>query len=361
LYNYYRNVREDKIMDKMLAAVFHKGKNGGKIDLETVEIPQIENEDQILIEVKACGICGTDLKILEGGHPANDNIILGHEFVGIVKEVGASVEDLKVNDKVVIDPNEKCGYCINCRRGHSNLCEYMASGTTFGIFQHGGFAKYSVIPRSCIFKLPNNIDLTAAALIEPLSCAVHCHNLADVKESDNVVIMGAGPMGLIIESVIRKHPIKRLICVELDEWRIQKALEIGADYVINPQKQNIKEEVMKITNDEGADVIIDAVGFSETFENSLKIWASGAHLILFGQDFRAEAKIKPNDLVRYQRKITGSYIGYAEDFLDAIELIANKIIDYDRIITHKIPLNELISTGLRLMKERKCVKVITIP
>ena len=348
-------------MDEMLAAVFHKGKNGGKISLETVNIPQIIRDDQILIEVKACGICGTDLKILEGGHPANDKIILGHEFVGVIKEKGDSVEDLKVGDKVVIDPNEKCGYCINCRRGHSNLCEYMALGTTFGIFQHGGFAKYSLIPRSCIFKLPTNIDLTAAALIEPLSCAVHCHNLADVKESDNVVIMGAGPMGLIIESVIRKHPIKKLICVELDEWRIQKALEIGADYIINPHKQNIKEEIMKITNQESADVIIDAVGSTESFENALKIWAPGARLILFGQDFRAEAKIKPNDLVRYQRKIMGSYIGYAEDFLDAIELIANNIIDYNKIITHKIPLNELISKGFKLMQERKCVKIITIP
>jgi 2-desacetyl-2-hydroxyethyl bacteriochlorophyllide A dehydrogenase len=349
-------------MEKMLAAVFYK-KNGegGEIKLEQVDIPQITKSDQILIEVKASGICGTDLKIMEGGHPANDKTILGHEFVGVVKELGNDVTDLIVGDKVVIDPNEKCGYCINCRRGHSNLCEYMALGTTFGIFQNGGFAKYSVLPRSVIFKLPDKIDMTAAALVEPLSCAVHCHNIADVKESDNVVIMGAGPMGLIIESVVRKHPIKRLISVEIDEWRIQKALELGADHVVNPEKQDVKKEIMKLTNDEGADVIIDAVGISATFENALKIWAPGARLVCFGQDIRAEAKVKPNDIVRYQRKIMGSYIGYAEDFLDAIELIANEIIDVDKIITHKITLKELISTGFKLMKERKCIKVITIP
>lgn len=349
-------------MDKMLAGVFHKfGEEGGEIRLDEVEIPQIKKSDEVLIEVKACGICGTDLKIMEGGHPANNNTILGHEFVGVVKEIGNDITDLNLGDKVVIDPNEKCGYCSNCRRGLSSLCDYMATGTTFGIFQNGGFAKFCVIPRSVIFKLPNDIDMTASALVEPLSCAVHCHNIADVKESDNVVVMGAGPMGLIIESIIREHPIKRLISIEIDEWRIQKALEIGADYVINPKKQDIKEEIMKITNNHGADVIIDAVGISETFENALKIWAPGARIILFGQDFRAEAKVKPNDIVRYQRKIMGSYIGYAQDFLDAIEIIVNNVIDIDKIITHTIPLKELISTGFNLMKDRKCIKVITIP
>ncbi|HUW89375.1 MAG TPA: alcohol dehydrogenase catalytic domain-containing protein [Candidatus Nanopelagicaceae bacterium] len=349
-------------MEKMLAAVFHKGDElGGDIKLEEVDIPNITKSNQVLVEIKACGICGTDLKIIEGGHPANDNTILGHEFAGIVREVGESVQDLKVGDKVVADPNEKCGYCINCRRGLSNLCEYMAQGTTFGIFQNGGFAKFCVLPRSSLFKLPEKIDLVAASLIEPLSCAVHCHNIANVKESDNVVIIGAGPMGLIIESVIRKHPIKKLISVEIDEWRGQKALELGANLLINPDTTNVQKEIMKFTNNEGADVIIDAVGISKTFEMATEIWAPGARLVCFGQDYRAEAKIKPNDIVRYQRQILGSYIGYAEDFLDAIELVANKTIDIDKLITKVIPLEKLILTGFKLMKERKCIKIITLP
>jgi len=349
-------------MEKMLAAIFHKGNmQGGDIKLEEVDRPYITKSDQVLVEIKSCGICGTDLKIMEGGHPANDNTILGHEFAGIVKEVGESIQDLKIGDKVVADPNEKCGYCTNCRRGLSSLCEYMATGTTFGIFQDGGFAKYCVLPRSVLFKLPMDINVNAASLIEPLSCAVHCHNLADVKESDNVVIIGAGPMGLIIESIIRMHPIKRLICIEIDEWRGQKALELGADFFVNPESQDVKSEIMRITNDEGANVIIDAVGISQTFEMATKIWAAGARLICFGQDYRAEAKIKPNDIVRYQRKIIGSYIGYAQDFLDAIELIANKKIDVEKLITKVIPLEDLLKTGFKLMKERKCVKIITKP
>ena len=346
----------------MLAAVFHKGdKLGGDLKLEEVDQPFITKSDHVLVEIEACGICGTDLKIIEGGHPANDNIILGHEFAGIVREVGENIHDLKNGDNVVVDPNEKCGYCINCRRGLSNLCEYMAQGTTFGIFQNGGFAKFCVLPRSTLFKLPEKINLVAAALIEPLSCAVHCHNIANVKESDNVAIIGAGPMGLIIESVIRKHPIKRLISIEIDEWRGQKALDLGADLLINPDTTNVRKEIMEFTNNEGADVIIDAVGISKTFEMATKFWAPGARLICFGQDYRAEAKIKPNDIVRYQRHILGSYIGYAEDFLDAIELIANKAIEIDKLITKVIPLEKLISTGFNLMKERKCVKIITTP
>ena len=346
----------------MLAAVFHKGDTlGGDIKLEEVDLPHITKSDQVLVEIKACGICGTDLKIIEGGHPANDNTIIGHEFTGKVKELGESVQDLKIGDNVVIDPNEKCGYCINCRRGLSNLCEYMASGTTFGIFQDGGFAKFCVLPRNSIFKLPNNMNLINASLIEPLSCAVHCHNIANVKESDNVVIIGAGPMGLIIESVLRTHPIKKLISIEIDEWRGQKALDLGADLLINPDATNVQKEIMEFTNNKGADVIIDAVGISKTFEMATTFWAHGARLICFGQDYRAEAKIKPNDIVRYQRQILGSYIGYAEDFLDAIELIANKVIEVDKLITKIIPLEKLISTGFNLMEERKCVKIITTP
>ncbi|MHA2288935.1 MAG: zinc-dependent alcohol dehydrogenase [Promethearchaeota archaeon] len=349
-------------MEKMLAAMFHKSdKNGGEIKLEKVDLPLITKEDQVLVEIKACGICGTDLKILEGGHPANDKTILGHEFSGIIREVGESVLDLKIGDKVVVDPNEKCGYCVNCRRGLSSLCEYMATGTTFGIFQNGGFAKYCVLPRSTLFKLPGTMDLNLAALIEPLSCAIHCHNIADVKESDNVVVIGAGPMGLIIQSVIRMHPIKRLICIEIDNWRGKKALELGADFLINPESLDVRDEISKITEEEMADVIIDAVGISETFEMAQKIWAHGARLICFGQDYNAEAKIKPNDIVRYQRKIMGSYIGYPEDFLDAIELIANKVIDGEKLITSKIPLDEIITSGLNIMKDRKCVKIITLP
>ena len=346
----------------MLAAVFHKSdQKGGVINLEEVEIPHLTKDDQVLVEIKACGICGTDLKIMEGGHPANDKTILGHEFAGIVREVGKNVKDLKVGDRVVADPNEKCGYCINCRRGLSSLCEFMALGTTFGIFQNGGFAKFCVVPRNTLFKLPENTDLTAAALIEPLSCAVHCHNLADVKESDNVAIFGAGPMGLIIASVIRMHPIKNLICIEVDEWRGKKALELGADFFINPETQNVKEEIMRVTNKEGIDVIIDAVGISKTFEMATEIWAPGARLICFGQDYNAEARIKPNEIVRYQRKIIGSYIGYATDFLDAIELIATKKIDTGKLITTVIPLEDLVETGFKLMKTRKCVKIITTP
>ncbi|MFX1498277.1 MAG: zinc-binding dehydrogenase [Promethearchaeota archaeon] len=346
----------------MQAAIFHKDKSGGgRLELEEIGIPRITREDHLLIEVKSCGICGTDLKIIEGAHPANDNIILGHEFAGIIKELGRSIKDLKVGDKVVVDPNEKCGYCVNCRRGHSNLCERLALGTTFGIFQHGGFAKYCVIPRSAVFKLPNDISLTEAALVEPLSCAIHCHNIADIRESDSIVIIGAGPMGLIIESVIRKHPIKNLGIIELNDWRREKALDLGADYVINPLSQNVKKEIMKFTEQHGPDVIIDAVGLSETFEMALNIWAPGARLICFGQDYRAEAKIKPNDIVRYQRKIMGSYIGYAEDFLDAIEVIANNVIEIKKLITKAIPLEDLVTKGFDLMKKKKCVKVIVKP
>ncbi len=349
-------------MKKMLAAVFHrKGDSGGEVTLEHVDIPEIKAIDDVLIEVKAVGICGTDMKIMEGGHPATDNTILGHEFCGIVKEVGEDVVDLKIGDKVVVDPNLKCGVCTPCRCGNESQCEYLATGQTLGVYRNGGYAKYCVVPRNAIYTLPKSIELTEAVLVEPLSCAIHCHNLADVKECDNVVILGAGSMGLIIESVIRKHPINQLIMVEPMQYRIEKALDLGADHVINPKTENVVNRLMELTDGIGANVVIDAVGISATFEMALKIWAKGAKLILFGQDSRASGILKPNDIVRWERKIFGSFISTGEDYLTAINLIKTHSIEVNKLITHTFPLDRLISDGFRVMKEKKCIKVRIIP
>ena len=343
----------------MLAAVFHKeGENGGIIKLEEVDIPEIKKSDDILVEVKAAGICGTDIRIMEGAHPANDNIILGHEFCGIVKETGEDVIDLKLGEKVVIDPNLKCGVCSSCRCGQDNMCEFLAKGQTFGIFRNGGFAKYCVIPRRAIYPLPQDIDIIKSALIEPISCAIHCHNLADVKECDNVVIIGAGSMGLIIESILRKHPLNQLIMIEPMDYRIEKAYELGADYVINPIKEDPVKKIFELTNNIGANVVIDAVGISNTFELALKIWAKGGKLILFGQDSRASGTIKPNEIVRWERKIFGSYISNGSDYLTAINIVYKNLIDIDKLITHIISLDKLISDGFQLMKEKKCIKIV---
>ena len=343
----------------MLAAVFHsKGENGGEIKLENLPIPKVKEGDEVLIEVKAAGICGTDLKIMEGGHPANDNTILGHEFCGIVRDLGFGISDLSKGDMVAIDPNLKCGVCVSCRGGHDNQCDFLATGQTLGIFRNGGFAKYCIVPRRAIYKLPQDINITNAALIEPLSCAVHCHNLADVKETDNVVMLGAGPMGLIIESVIRKHPLNQLIVIEPMEYRRNKAEELGADHVINPDTQNVKQTVMDLTDNIGADVVIDAVGISATFEMALQIWARRARLVLFGQDSRAVGTIQPNEIVRWQRKILGSYISNGADYLDAISLVYRNVIDADKLITQKISLEDLLAEGMKIMKEKKGVKVV---
>ena len=348
-------------MKKMLAAVFHrKDENNRSISLEEVDIPEIKNEDDVLIEVNAAGICGTDLKILEGGHPATANIILGHEFCGTVKDTGKNITDLKKGDNIAVDPNLKCGVCLSCRGGFESQCEFLATGQTIGVYKNGGFAKYTIVPRRAIYLLPKDINMTSAVLVEPLSCAIHCHNLADVKECDNVVILGAGSMGLIIESVIRKHPINQLIVVEPMEYRREKALELGADQVINPETEDVEKKVMELTDSSGANVVIDAVGISATFQTALKIWAKGGTLVLFGQDIRATGTIRPNEIVRWERKIFGSFISNGQDYLDAINLIYTNSIDADKIITHKFSLKN-IKDGLKVMKEKKCIKVIIIP
>ncbi|MCK4282635.1 MAG: zinc-binding dehydrogenase, partial [Candidatus Lokiarchaeota archaeon] len=160
---------------------------------------------------------------------------------------------------------------------------------------------------------------------------------------------------------IRKHPINQLFVVEPMEFRRKKALELGANYVFNPETDDIEKKIKDLTNNHGADVVIDAVGKSSTFEIAQKIWASRGRLILFGQDSRAVGTIKPNNIVRWQRSILGSYISSGVDYLDAISLISNNTIDTDKLISHKIPLENLLSEGMKIMKEKKGLKIIVIP
>jgi threonine dehydrogenase-like Zn-dependent dehydrogenase len=337
----------------VLAAKF---KGEGKFELEEVSEPFIKNDSEVLLEVKAASICGTDVHILEvpPGHPANPDTILGHEYTGEVKEVGKNVKSLKVGDRVVIDPNITCGYCEYCKRGMVNSCINM---TTLGIFIDGGFARYNVAPEKALYKISSSVPAEIAALAEPLSCVLNGVNKIRFNLGENLLILGAGPIGLYYTLFYRASGAGKIIVAELNPYRREFAKKCGASLVVDPAKENLFEIVMDETKI-GVDIVIDAVG--NQLGSALKFVKKGGTILLFGMNESALPSVKQYDITRNEINIVGTYIA-KWTFPQAVKILeSGSLKNLENLITHKISLKE-IKKGIEIMKKGEGIKIIVTP
>jgi threonine dehydrogenase-like Zn-dependent dehydrogenase len=248
-------------MDTMLAAVYHGPHD---IRLEEVPLPQ-PGPGEAVMRVRAASICATDLRIFNHGHfkiPEGAVCILGHEVAGEIVAVGEQVTYLTPGMRVAVVPNVGCGVCWECVRGNNNLCpDYDA----FGITLDGGFAEYMLITvpamqQGNMVEIPDNLSFEEAALNEPLSCCYNAQQACRLAPGETMVIMGAGPMGLMNLLLARYSGAGQVIVSEVQENRAHQAAEFGADLVVDPNKRDLKEAVLKATGGRGAGVIIVAVG-----------------------------------------------------------------------------------------------------
>lgn len=279
-------------------------KEVGKIVLEQRPVPQIAESNQIIVKVAACGICGTDVKILQGKHAVGDNTVLGHEFCGSVVEVGKSVTTLKVGDRIAIDNSLRCGLCEFCRSGQSSQCDWLKD-KSIGIFQDGGYAEYALLPESACYKLPDEIDDITGTQVETLGTVLNGMNIVQMQPWDSVVVLGFGPIGYLF-SALAKNIASRVIVTEIDDFRLGVAEELDVP-VFNPDKTDIEKKILELTDGKGADIVIDAVG--SQLENAIKYVAPAGKILAFGMDSSIKATITPNTITRKAIKILGSYIG----------------------------------------------------
>lgn len=250
-----------------------------KIEIIEKQIPKIQNSDDVLVKIKAAGICGSDVHIYHGTSPvATYPRVVGHEMVGEVIEIGNKVANIKVGDKVVIEPMIGCGECYACKSGRPNAC---ATLKVRGCHVDGGFQEYFVSPEKAIFKFNDNIPWEKAAMIEPYTIADQITWRADVRPGDYVFIIGAGPIGLC---VLEMAKLKGGICIisDFNEKRLGVAKELGADYIINPKNEDPLEKVRKITNGMGSNVTIDAVCLPQTFEQAVEITSVAGRVMSLG-------------------------------------------------------------------------------
>lgn len=258
----------------MIAATYTQG---GAFSVADMPIPGIA-DDEILLRVGASSICGTDLRIIKNGHrklQPGQTIALGHEFAGVVAEVGARVSGFPRGTRVAVAPNIGCGQCECCIQGLTNMCpDYTAFGITFD----GAHAEYVRIPAAAISKgnvvrLPDEMPFTDAALVEPLSCAVNGSRASQIRMGDTVVVIGTGPIGLMHIMLANLSGACRVIVVDVLPHRLLPAKEVGADLTINSKEEDLRERVMHETAGKGADVVICACSIQSVQEESLGLLA----------------------------------------------------------------------------------------
>lgn len=338
--------------EKMIAAVFE---GSGKLSIKEIPVPEIKNPDDVLLEVEAASICGTDCHILSvpPGHPATPGAVLGHEYVAKVLETGAAVKHVKKGDRVAIDPNLTCGLCKFCRIGLPNMCENM---TTLGIFIDGGFAKYNVAPAKALHPISQTMPIEIAIFAEPMSCVVNGSTKLALHPGETVLILGAGPIGLYYTALMKANGAGKIIVAEVKDFRAKKALEMGASMVVNPAKENVYDVVMSETGI-GVDAAIDAVG--SLIGDALKCTRRGGRIVLFGMNSNARYELTQNDITRGEKKIIGTYISN-NSFPPTIKVLESGLLPLDKLVTHKISI-EQIPEHVDIMRRGDAIEVVVFP
>ncbi|MBU4444589.1 MAG: zinc-dependent alcohol dehydrogenase family protein [Candidatus Marinimicrobia bacterium] len=309
--------------------------------------------DEVLIKVSACGICGTDIKILAGKSHASPPVILGHEFCGVVEECGNNVQTLVKSDFVSVDPNIFCGHCQYCRKGKVNLCENLIA---LGVDIDGGFAEYCLVPAKQCYKLPPLMNPIQAALMEPLSCVIYGFRCADIQPGDSVAIVGGGVIGIMMLKLARLSAARQIIIVEPDAKRRELCRAIGADAVFNPNGKNADVEIIKFTRG-GAEVVIECVGSVAAVDQAYRLVKNGGKLIIFGvSSVDQKWTISPYDIFRKDITIRGSFLN-PFTFKTAVELVASGKINFDDLDIRAFPLN-VIQEAFKNQIQQKSLKTV---
>lgn len=328
-----------------------------------IEKPQI-GPDEILLEMKAAAICGTDMRILTGKKTKGVRYpsVIGHEFCGVIAEVGADVKGYEVGEKVAVANVIPCHHCSSCLRGRTNAClDRKAIGYEFD----GGFEEYIRIPSICIengnvVKLPEYMSYQAGALIEPLSCCIRGLKNAGTGFNDDVLIVGAGPIGLFHLQLSKIAGARKVIVSEPNEQRRKVALELGADLAVDPTKEDLPAIVDRETNGQGMDVIVMAIGVPALVNSTLKLCKRGGTVNLFaGFAGTGESTVEVNTIHYNEINVNGSTAYKLEDYLAAAEMIKSGKIDADKIVTHRFKIEDfqkaydvcVAGTGLKVIIE----------
>ena len=340
----------------MLAVV----KNKPEIGIEMMEVPEPAiKSDQVKIEVKACGICGSDLHIYEWA-PFIRWVplprVMGHELAGTVYQVGEEVKGFRPGDRVVADTWGGCGHCYFCRLGKFNHCLHQ---TRLGQHVDGGMAKYVAVPENSLYKIPEGVDFQEASVIEPLGVMLRAFERCDMKPGDDIAIIGPGPIGLLGVMLAKTNGASTIIASGLkeDKERLEYAKRFGA-IPVNVGEENLKNRVLDLTDGKGVDIVMDVSGGKSSLTEAVSIAKPGGQIVLVG--LSPEGIFSPHLLVDKELTVHGSFRRQPSTWYRAIKLVANRAIDAKAVITHVLPLARA-EEGFQILMRKEGIKAILVP
>ncbi|KMY52399.1 NAD(P)-dependent alcohol dehydrogenase [Peribacillus loiseleuriae] len=325
------------IKSTMDAAVLTEVKN---IEIQKREIPTPE-ADEVLIRIKTVGLCGSDVHYYEhgkiGDYIVENPIILGHEASGEIVKVGEKVTELKVGQRVSIEPGATCGKCDHCKEGRYNLCphvEFLATPP-----YDGAFCEYIAMRADLVFPIPDSMSYETAALIEPFSVGIHAISRGKLQSGETVVIMGMGPIGLVTAAAAKMAGAKTIIGVDLEQSRLDVAKEMGATHTINLREDNLDDKVMEYTNGVGVDLAIETAGNPKAVQGTITSVRRGGRVVIVGMSPQDEVPVSISKIVDKEIDLMGVF-RYHHTYPKAIEMLASKEIDIEKMITNQYQLSD---------------------
>jgi L-iditol 2-dehydrogenase len=332
--------------------------------LELIDLPQPEiGPRDLLIRVKACGICGSDIHGYDGSTGRRiPPLVMGHEAAGLVEAAGSEVTHFKAGDRVTFDSTVYCGECFFCLRGQQNLCDNrQVLGVSCGDYRrNGAFAEFVSVPERICYRLPDNVPFEHAALIEAISVAVHAVSLTPIALNDTAIVVGSGMIGLLIIQSLKLTSCGRIIAIDVDDSKLKVAGQLGADETINSRNEDAKARVLALTRGRGADLALEAVGATDPIQTAIDCVRKGGVVTLVG-NLSPKVQIPLQAVVSRQLKLIGSCASNGE-YPTCIDLLARGAIQVEPMISARAPLSEGVEWFQRLYgKEPNLMKVILQP
>jgi L-iditol 2-dehydrogenase len=314
--------------------------------------------DEIRVKVAACGLCGSELETFKNHSPRRaPPLVMGHEFCGVVAELGSAVRDWKPGARIVSNSLVPCGQCVRCRRGDTHLC---AHRQIFGMHRPGAFAEFVNVPARCLISWPENLPAEAAALAEPLANGIHVVNLTRHVSAATVLVIGAGPIGLFCQQAFQVLRGSRVYVADLSPERLAIARKLGAAAVINPREQDLAKVIRELTEGEGADLVVDAVGAAGTKKTSLDALRPGGVTVWIGLHENA-LTFDSYNVTLPEKQVLGTYAAKLEELQHALELMSSGKVDALSWV-QRFPLEESVTAFHRMLAAKGAdIKAVVCP
>lgn len=313
---------------------------GEELSLEEVDQPT-PSSDEVKIDIKACGVCGSDVHSYKGEHPfVKPPIVLGHEFSGVISETGENAREFEVGDKVVVEPNITCKECYNCDHGRYNICENLKVIGNVGY--DGAFADFITVPEKKALRIPDRMSFEEGALVEPAAVGVHAVRVSNQELGDKVLVLGAGTIGLATMLAAKDAGASEIIVTDLEERRLKRAERLGADHVVNTSglDSDLSDLLQEKFGEAKSDIVYDCVGFDSTLNQAIEVARKGTQVMLVGVP-KGELNVNMAFVQDRELDIQGSLMYVKKDFQTAIQLVDKGVVPVDEFITHRFQLEEL--------------------